>query len=308
MAVTLKHATQAGGTDAGNGEIGKTAWNEAHQLTMASGKLLGRSTAGDGAAEELTVGAGLSLSAGTLSATVGGADGQVQFNSGGAFAGDAGLTYNAGTGALTVGGKTLTASAPALDISQTWNNAAVTFTGLKFNVTHTASAAASLLADWQVGGVSKFSVSKDGLIKSAGLGDSTTSKASYANNAFVVVSVGYQSFLTDYSKNLFWNTSYIGFTSDASSGNVRLYRDADNNLAQRNGTNAQTFRLYGTFTDASNSRRLELSMSTAGVAVIKPDGIGTGASGNVLHVSGLPTSNPGAGILWNNAGVVNVGT
>jgi hypothetical protein len=49
-------------------------------------------------------------------------------------------------------------------------------------------------------------------------------------------------------------------------------------------------------------------MSTAGVARIQPTGNGTGATGNVLHISGLPTSNPGPGILWNDAGTVKVGT
>jgi hypothetical protein len=60
-------------------------------------------------------------------------------------------------------GATVTASTPLVDGTQTWNNAAVTFTGLKFNVTDTASNASSLLMDLQVGGSSRFSVSKAGL-------------------------------------------------------------------------------------------------------------------------------------------------
>jgi hypothetical protein len=84
--------------------------------------------------------------------------------------------------------------------------------------------------------------------------------------------------------------------------------DASDISAQRRGTNAQTARLYGTFIDASNGRWLESSITSAGVAVIKPTGNGTGASGNVLHISGLPTSNPGPGILWNNSGSVAIGT
>jgi hypothetical protein len=80
------------------------------------------------------------------------------------------------------------------------------------------------------------------------------------------------------------------------------------NPAQRNGTNAQTARTYGTYTDTSNYRRIAIAMTTAGVASIAPEGAGTGASGNVLHISGLPTSNPGAGILWNDSGTVKVGT
>lgn len=49
-------------------------------------------------------------------------------------------------------------------------------------------------------------------------------------------------------------------TTDAVAGTIDLTlgRDAANTLAQRNGTNAQTFRLYGTFTDSSNYERLGL--------------------------------------------------
>jgi phosphohistidine swiveling domain-containing protein len=66
MAVSLKHTTEAVGTDAGNGEIRKAQWNEEHALTLATARLLGRTTAGAGAVEEISAGAGLSLSAGSL--------------------------------------------------------------------------------------------------------------------------------------------------------------------------------------------------------------------------------------------------
>ena len=52
----------------------------------------------------------------------------------------------------------------------------------------------------------------------------------------------------------------------------------------RNSTNAQTFRLYGTYTDASNYRRLYLSSTTAGAFTLGVEGAGTGASGNTLTV------------------------
>ena len=47
-------------------------------------------------------------------------------------------------------------------LAATWNDALSTFKARVFNVTDTASAAASLLDDLQVGGVSKWSVRKDG--------------------------------------------------------------------------------------------------------------------------------------------------
>ena len=74
------------------------------------------------------------------------------------------LTEVVGSTALTLTGATQTASTPVLNATQTWNNVATTFTGLKFNATDTTSAAASLLADLQVGSVSRFNVRKDGTI------------------------------------------------------------------------------------------------------------------------------------------------
>lgn len=55
---------------------------------------------------------------------------------------------------------TITTSQPQ-SITQTWNAAGVTFTGRLINIANTASAAASLIEDWQVGGVSVASLRKD---------------------------------------------------------------------------------------------------------------------------------------------------
>lgn len=68
-------------------------------------------------------------------------------------------------GSTTLSGTTITANAPVVDFAQTWNNAAVTFTGAKLNITDTASNAASLLMDLGTGGgsfVSRFKVQKNG--------------------------------------------------------------------------------------------------------------------------------------------------
>lgn len=58
---------------------------------------------------------------------------------------------------------TITTSTPALDSTVTWN-AAVTFTHILVNITDTSSNAASKLIDLQVGGVSKFAVTKAGAV------------------------------------------------------------------------------------------------------------------------------------------------
>jgi hypothetical protein len=65
---------------------------------------------------------------------------------------------------IEIAGGTVTASTPLIDATQTWNNGAVTFTASKVNVTDTASASGSLLGDWQVGGTSKASITKEGQV------------------------------------------------------------------------------------------------------------------------------------------------
>ena len=67
---------------------------------------------------------------------------------------------------LAVG--TVVASTP-LSITAQWNNAGVTFNQFLINVTDAASGATSTLADLQLGGVSQFSVRKDGAINQVGI-------------------------------------------------------------------------------------------------------------------------------------------
>ena len=218
-------------------------------------------------------------------------------------------TFLSLTGGTVAGGERTT-SGSTLTITETLNNAGVTFPGaLVVDVTDTASNAASLLADFKVGGASKFKVKKNGnsiftiptsgflTIDGNGDGLRTTNSAD-------ICSYGSYGIRMTSTSTVKWGSSADG----PATGDTVLARDAANTLAQRNSTNAQTARTYGTYTDASNYRRVALAMTTAGVATLTPEGAGTGASGNVLHISGLPTSNPGAGILWNDSGTVKVGT
>ena len=223
------------------------------------------------------------------------------------------------TGPLGITGGTVTASTPLLDLTQTWNNEFVTFVGHRLNVTDTKSAAASLLLNLQIGGSNKWSVRKDGsidVIDTAG-----TDTVFLRKNGTLILRTGsstttlVSSLPFNCSGRLFVNgdTTVVPYHFAATDNNsnviyFQLMGEASDVMAQRRGTNAQTFRLYGTFTDASNHRRINLSMSTAGVAVLRAEGAGTGASGNVIHISSLPTSNPGPGILWNNSGSPAIGT
>ena len=74
------------------------------------------------------------------------------------------------------------------------------------------------------------------------------------------------------SAELSWSSSGVYGTKD-----VALTRDAANTLAQRNGTNAQTFRLYNTFTDSSNYERGKLEWASNALR-IGTEKAGTGAA------------------------------
>ena len=103
-----------------------------------------------------------------------------------------------------------------------------------------------------------------------------------------------------------------------------LVRDDANILAQRNATNAQTFRVYNTFTSTTNFERAKVEWAsnilrigtekgsgggTARAMELQTDGttrITVKADGAILF-SGIPTSNPNvAGQLWNDGGTLKI--
>lgn len=71
-----------------------------------------------------------------------------------------------------------------------------------------------------------------------------------------------------------WSTTASDSTAAVS---LQLIRDADNILALRNSTNAETFRDYGTYTDASNYTRFYIAGSATGFT-LGTEELGTGAA------------------------------
>jgi hypothetical protein len=192
-------------------------------------------------------------------------------------------------------GVSLNSSNPAITITQTWNNAGATFTGFVENITNTNSAAASLLMDLQVGGVSQFSVSKAGVLTgtltnctglpiSTGISGLGTGVATWAATPS---SANLASAITDETGSgaLAFATSPT-FTTNLSinggSGAAVLSTDAANTLAVRNSTNAQIFRVYNTYTNSSNGKWTEIAAFNTTDIDIQTNGNGTGAAATNL--------------------------
>jgi hypothetical protein len=158
-------------------------------------------------------------------------------------------------------------------LTDTWADAGVTFTAIKMNVTDSASASGSLLMDLQVGGVSQFSVGKTGTIT---YGTDAVLRRSNSSTTDFVQGLNLRARI---SGNTF-SVNTLSFGNVGGVPTVYLEPDAADTLAQRRSTNAQTFRVYNTFTDASNYERGKVEWAS-NVLRIGTEKAGTGTSRNL---------------------------
>lgn len=157
-----------------------------------------------------------------------------------------GTRSSGATSPLTLASGVLTANSPGLTITQTWNNAGVTFNPFLVNVTNTASAAASTLLDLQISSTSVFKVDATGVLD---LRSPNTSLG----------------FATGYSKH------YIGSNSSRTQSSIML--DAWNILvSMRSGGILQW---TNSATDADTTADTGLARVSAGLAEVNSGTAGT---------------------------------
>lgn len=91
------------------------------------------------------------------------------------------------------------------------------------------------------------------------------------------------------------NGNSLAWDAGTGLGDVFLERDAANILAQRNGTAAQTYRLYETYIDASNNQGLSIDagVTAANTITITPFENGTGSDNIALVLNSLGTGDLG---------------
>jgi len=247
-------------------------------------------------------------------ALVGGSSGQLLWNNAGANAGASTLTYDGSI--LTTSGRFINSYnsgslAPAKTFTGTWatgagttntkphvliettgatsNNWSNSGTGLGVNA---ASGFAGNLLDLQVNGTRKAAVFSNGTIglqSTYGFGIEDFGAALYPG---VRVAGTY---LYEFG-DLFTagSATGIGFGSTSSAtgyanwADTVLRRDAADTLAQRRTTNAQTFRCYGTYTDANNYVRAALSSNSTAVT-LAAETAGTGADNVPINLTAAGT-------------------
>jgi len=136
-----------------------------------------------------------------------------------------------------------------IDLAGTWNTTG-TPTAFKMNMTDAASNASSMLMDLQIGGVTRFAVTKGASV--------TVGSSSVTGSISVLQSAGTAiAQLTGTSGFLGLHMAAGGLISWGSGAGLNgtqdlfLLRDAANTLALRNSTNAQAFNIYNTYTSGS---------------------------------------------------------
>lgn len=179
--------------------------------------------------------------------------------------------------ALTLAGATITTSEPILNVSQTWNAGGVTFVGSVIDATDTASATASRLMEWRLGGVAQAGIQKNGrlvlgLASGSSSGNVAIQLGAFSNNGLFSGGNGLLNVAAAGADIVGWRAAgqlqrgslVFAFTAgnvapgttgaDATANDLKFYRDAAAGVfALGNGvTNAAALRVYRT-TDAAAS-------------------------------------------------------
>lgn len=193
-----------------------------------------------------------------------------------------GSWYNGGTSTTT---KPQVLIEPTGTTSTNWSTAG---TGLGVNA---ASGFTGNLLDLQTNGARRFAVSATGDISTPSGGlivGSVGSRYTYESSGLALwpsnqpkVTINTGQFNIS-NLELVWTSNTTAQAID-----LILARDAANTLAQRNGTNAQTFRIYNTFTNSTNYERgrlewigneLRFGPEALGTGVVRSLGLYSGAT------------------------------
>ena len=200
------------------------------------------------------------------------------------------ITAAANTSALTASYSVTGANTtPLLDLSGSWNTTGIA-RGIRLNVTDTASAAGSLLAEFQrngtlVASISKtgaYNISAQGIPASSGIGWTGSSHLSLTHNGVTRAVINSLGVTANNSTDLGFN--FAASTDAGSSFHSRILSDGAGTVAIRNGGTAgtpvpQNFRVYN-YTDAGltnyergfmrwNSNVLEIGTEAGGTGTTR---------------------------------------
>ena len=165
-------------------------------------------------------------------------------------------------GGVTLPGSVVTTSSPVLNLTQTWSNSAVAFTGSVFNIVNTNSSSSSVIQEWQVNGVRSLALQADafGRISGSTINSGFTFNGQSANRMAIYAGGSMLCYLTPSDFGLRGNAMIrwdsTGGDPNSTGNGLSIMRDNQNHiLGQRVSANPQTSNVYNTYTDTSNFER-----------------------------------------------------
>jgi hypothetical protein len=219
-----------------------------------------------------------------------------------------------GTTTITPAALTGTAATSALDIAQTWNTTG-TPSAIKLNITDTASNASSRLLDLQVGGASRFSVTKTGTVLFGNNFSQIIPIGTFNSDSRLQIIAGQGGAVGDIplfqinTNNPITSTStnpilanltsvFSPTSGNANYSNLRISPQ----INQTGGANGITRGLYiiPTLTAAADWRAIEV---TAGITVLAPS---VTARASLRIPSGTAPTSPTNGDIWFDGTNLNV--
>jgi hypothetical protein len=188
-------------------------------------------------------------------------------------------------------------------LTDTWNDGAATFNGIKLNITDIASAAASSALELQRNGITIFKVSKDGNAINIGSTGTTAgisapdwlllggSASSYEQ--MIAIRNGQLNLASN--MQLYWSSS-LGPADNTNGGAFGIPDGSDTySFGRQSPSSASKIYSYNTFTDASNYERAAISWS-GNVLTIGTQAAGTGTK-RALAFDASNISYTAAGLL-----------
>lgn len=203
-----------------------------------------------------------------------------------------------GQGALTLASGTITASLPHT-ITQTWNAAGTTFTPFLVNVTDTASAVGSLLADFQVGGTTKFSVNKVGTIR-LGQGLTLANLVGTTSQIDITNANGPVTYIKATGSD--GRTTTLGFNSNSlQASNARFESNIDGPIVHYLATNGNSTTRYFVLSSTGVAGSLQLGDSASSAPVAQTLSVQNVVAGT-LNTAGANFTIKGSAGTGNAAG------
>lgn len=195
--------------------------------------------------------------------------------------------------AITLTGGSPAVSTPMINSSQTWTQSGVDYVGWNMAITNTASGAASKFWNCEIGTTKVFALYNSAIYcqnsgKEIFMTAATSPPGIYTQSTSMILMNASQGLALSTTAVTVSNSQAFAFCSNNNvyqDSETRMYRDTNYTIGCRNGTNPHAFRVWKTWTSATNGEWVE----TKWVSDVATIGTNKGTGGGTARDLALAT-------------------